>query len=166
MRVLGIDPGYERSAWLLLDEHGIPKGYGIDDNDTLLGNLRKIQSLTEDPDPRDLHFVDAIVIEQIASYGMAVGAEVFETVFWSGRFAEAAWQRVPVHRMPRRLVKLHLCGDSRAKDANIRQALLDLYGGPTAKGTKRLPGPLHGVSKDVWSALAVARTFWDGQRAR
>ena len=30
------------------------------------------------------------VIEQIESMGMAVGAEVFETVFWSGRFAQTA----------------------------------------------------------------------------
>jgi hypothetical protein len=51
---------------------------------------------------------------------MAVGAEVFDTVLWAGRFAEAA-HRVPVVMLPRRAVKLALCGDSRAKDANIRQ---------------------------------------------
>ena len=33
---------------------------------------------------------DVVVIEKIESYGMAVGAEVFDTVLWAGRFAEAA----------------------------------------------------------------------------
>ena len=45
-------------------------------------------------------------------------------MWWAGRFAEAA-SRVPVVMLPRRAVKLTLCGDSRAKDANIRQAFLD-----------------------------------------
>jgi len=58
-------------------------------------------------------------------------------------------------------VKLHLCGSARAKDTNIRQALIDRYGGSAAIGKKAAPGPLYGVSKDVWSALAVAVTAAD-----
>jgi hypothetical protein len=52
---------------------------------------------------------------------MAVGAEVLETVPWAGCFAEAA-HRVSVVMLPRRAVKLAVCGDSRAIDANSRQA--------------------------------------------
>jgi hypothetical protein len=86
---------------------------------------------------------------------MAVGEEVFETVFWSGRFAEAV-NPVPVARLGRRAVKLAICGDSRAKDPNIRQALIDRYGGKEcAIGTKHLPGPLHAIVRDVWAALAL-----------
>jgi len=62
-------------------------------------------------------------------------------------------------RISRRAVKLHLCGSARAKDANIRQALIDRYGGSAAIGRKAAPGPLYGVSKDVWSALAIAVTY-------
>jgi hypothetical protein len=153
--IVGIDPGYLKSAWIAIDGDGIPTEFDIVPNETLIAGLRLYRNMVSKAPL-------AIVIEQIQSYGMAVGAEVFETVFWSGQFAEAA-RPVPVHRMPRRLVKLHLCGDSRAKDANIRQALIDLYGGSSAKGIKKAPGPLYGVSKDVWSALAVARTFYDGQ---
>jgi hypothetical protein len=98
------------------------------------------------------------VIEKVESYGMAVGAEVFDTVLWAGRFAEAA-HRVPVVMLPRRAVKLALCGDSRAKDANIRQALLDRFGGSAAIGRKAAPGPLYGIARDVWSALAIAVTY-------
>ena len=101
---------------------------------------------------------DVVVIEKVESYGMAVGAEVFDTVLWAGRFAEAA-HRVPVVMLPRRAVKLALCGDSRAKDANIRQALIDRFGGSAAIGRKAAPGPLYGISRDVWSALAIAVTY-------
>jgi hypothetical protein len=43
----------------------------------------------------------------------------------------------------------------KAKDANIRQALIDKIG---PQGTKKDPGPTYGISKDVWSALAIAVT--------
>lgn len=111
-----------------------------------------------------------VVCEQIESYGMAVGREVFETVRWSGRFEQAFEQAfgpanwpeliVPWHYLPRRAVKLELCGQPRAKDANIRQALIDLYGGKElAIGKKAQPGPLYGMSGDVWAALAVGITW-------
>ena len=93
---------------------------------------------------------------------MAVGAEVLETVFWSGRFAEAV-DPTPVQRLGRKAVKVALCGDARAKDPNVRQALIDRYGGKErAIGTKAVPGPLHGVAKDVWAALAVGVAWLDG----
>ena len=74
---------------------------------------------------------------------MAVGAEVFETVHWSGRFTEALWP-TPVVQLPRRAVKLHLCGSARAKDPNIRQALLDRFGArpPPAQAVAR-PAARH-----------------------
>ena len=79
-----------------------------------------------------------LAIEMVASYGMAVGADVFETVFWIGRFADR-WEtgprlvsdipaRRPAMLVYRRDVKLHLCGQANAKDANVRQVLIDRYG--------------------------------------
>jgi hypothetical protein len=59
----------------------------------------------------------------------------------------------------RRDVKLSLCGSARAKDGNIRTALIDLHGGKEAAiGRKKTPGPLWGVHADVWAALALAIT--------
>lgn len=98
-----------------------------------------------------------MVIEKVACYGMPVGEEVFETVFWSGRFAQA-YGAERTHQMPRIEVKSHLCHNSRAKDANIRQALIDRFGKP---GTKKHPGTLYGITGDLWAALAVAVTWWD-----
>ncbi len=65
--------------------------------------------------------------------------------------------------MPRREVKLHLCGTARAKDNNIRAALLDRFGGSrsVAVGTAKHPGPLYGIRSHEWAALALAVTFWD-----
>lgn len=142
-RILAIDPGYERSAWLLYES--AVQSFGIEDNEDLLKRIRYGTWAT----------VDAVVIEKIESYGMAVGREVFDTVHWAGRFTEAAHPS-PVVQLPRRAVKLTICGDPRAKDANIRTALVDRFGGPaeTRKG-----GHLHGISRDVWSALAIAVTY-------
>lgn len=93
--------------------------------------------------------------EYIDCMGMAVGSETFATVFNIGRLYSAA---TIMRLIPRRDVKLHLCGNNRAKDSNVRRALLDKVG-PT--GTKKQPGPCYGVSEHLWSALAVAVTAMD-----
>jgi hypothetical protein len=158
MRILAIDPGSTQSAWLVLDD-GLPLRHGIDENALLLSRLRY-------PDPEVLGAVDVVVVEWMTPRGMPTSAEEFETLFWIGRFAEAVEvQGHDVERLPRRTVKLELCGSAKAKDANVRQVLLDRFGGSTAKGTKAAPGPLYGVSRDVWAALAVAVAYHDLQVA-
>lgn len=117
MKILAIDPGHTQSAWLEWDGEKIGRR-GIDPNDKVLGMLAA-------------NWADALVVEQIASFGMAVGAEVFETVFWSGRFVQVwsdldrRWDRIK--RLP----------------------------------VKASPGPLYGIKTDLWAALAVAVTWFD-----
>ena len=97
-------------------------------------------------------------IERLACYGMAVGAEVFETAYVIGRLWEV-WEREGgrVELIGRRAVKQYWCRSDRARDSNIRQAILDAFGGKdTALGRKAAPGPLHGVSGHAWQALALA----------
>ncbi len=156
MRILAIDPGSEQSAWLIYDSKigGLTHktNLGIVPNTELLALIWQFAGAN-----------DAVVIEQVASYGMPVGAEVFETVYWTGRFAEAC-HGVPVHRVPRLKVKQAICHDSRANDATIRAALIDRFGGKErAIGRKASPGPLYGIHADLWAALAVAVTFADSQ---
>jgi hypothetical protein len=149
MRVLAIDPGYQVSAAVLYDGERVVH-HTIEANAVLL-------SCAWGP-------VNVVVLEQIESFGMAVGREVFETVFWTGRlFEQADVLAARVVRMPRRAVKLHLCGSSRATDANIRVALVDRFGGSKAAavGTKRAPGPLYGIKSHEWAALALAVTYHD-----
>lgn len=154
MKVLAIDPGPVQSAWVLLVD-GKPERFAIADNYTLLESVGD-GWLSGQATPYDM-----LAIEMIASYGMPVGAEVFETCVWIGRFTQA-WYG-PHSFVYRGDVKLHLCGTKRAKDAHVRQALIDRYGGKNkAIGRKATPGPLYGVSADVWQALAVAVTYADG----
>jgi hypothetical protein len=157
--LLAIDPGPTKSAWLLYVRVAggwEPRAFSTWPNELVLAGI---------VDPRRFstyYLADELVIEKVESFGMAVGAEVFETVYWSGRFHQAALP-LPVDRIGRKAVKIHLCGSMRAKDPNIRQALIDRFStrAQPAIGKKASPGPLYGVSADVWSALAVAVTFAD-----
>ncbi len=152
MSILAIDPGTEKSGWVLLRE-GRVVASGVDANLDVLSMIRGND-----------WSADCLAVEMVASYGMAVGKEVFRTVWWSGRFAEAwngsAHTQGEALEVFRQEVKLHLCQSPRAKDANIRQALIDMYGPgkDAAIGKKASPGPLYGVSSHAWAALAVAVT--------
>lgn len=156
--LIAIDPGPTESAFVHFVGDQITD-FGIWDNADL---ERHVAALAKD--------IRRLVIEKVEGYGMAVGKSVFETVYWSGRFA-ALWDEYggqPAERIGRKAVKIHLCGQTKAKDSNIRQALIDRYGGIEGKakavGTNKAPGPLYGVSKDVWAALALGVTALDWQR--
>lgn len=138
---LAIDPGTHQSGLVLFNGRHVIEA-GVHTNDVVLGYVENTPA-------------DDLAIEMIASYGMAVGKEVFDTCVWIGRFVQT-WRRPDAVRLIyRKDVKLHLCGSPRAKDPNIRQALIDLLGPP---GTKKAPGPTYGVSSHAWAALAVAVT--------
>lgn len=147
--ILAVDPGNERSAYALLEAGSLrPIAAAIVPNDELLHIIAGNQFIEKE--------VTDFAIEMVASYGMAVGAEVFETVFWIGRFYAAADQYAARYRIKRMDVKMHLCHNSRAKDTNIRQALIDRFGGV---GTKKTPGWFYGFKADIWAAYAVGVTF-------
>jgi len=149
MNLLAIDPGPVESAWLFWENDRPTKSRKVR-NDIFVSQLSALGAPS-----------DGVFIEMIASYGMPVGAEVFETCVWIGRFMEAAGS-ARVRRIFRKDVKMHLCGQTKAKDGNIRQALIDRFGGKEkAIGKKKTPGPLYGISGDVWAALAVAVTAYD-----
>lgn len=146
--IMAIDPGTSQSGFVKLYSGRVMTRGVLPNADVL-----KLVAAHQGP----------IAIEMIASYGMAVGKEVFETCVWIGRFKQAAQNPDGVWLIYRRDVKLHLCGTTQANDANIRQALLDMFpatgGGKTPQvGTKNLPGPLFGVTSHAWSALGVAVT--------
>ena len=108
-----------------------------------------------------------LAIEMIASYGMAVGKSVFDTCVNIGRFQEYA--RAVAYVMDFKLIyradeKMNLCGTMKAKDSNIRQALIDRYAPDTpngGKGTVKNKGFFYGFKADIWQAFAVAVTYFD-----
>tara|TARA_R100000322_G_scaffold109271_1_gene69806 strand:+ start:339 stop:899 length:561 start_codon:yes stop_codon:yes gene_type:complete len=183
MKFLSIDAGTNESACLLMkdDAQDVMKVeyHAILPNDAMLRIIEEHYS--------------HVVIEDITNMGMPVGRDVFETVRWTGRFQQVAESKGgKVDYIPRTRIKINLCGTARAKDPNVRQALIDRFGGDqkaiggkkcrdckgkTWKGRNHDPcetckttgwdtpiGPLYGISSHVWSALAVAVTYIDEQR--
>lgn len=147
--VLAIDPGPERSAYVLYDgERGVRD----------FQQMQNLELLTYLKIERHLLKL-RLAIEGVQSFGMPVGREVFDTCIWIGRFIEAfGGSHTIVYRSD---VKLHLCRSARAKDPMIRQALIDRFGPGRDKavGKKKTPGPLYGIASHCWSALAVA-VYW------
>ena len=162
MKVLAIDPGDVRSAWVVYEmgrrkphvfraKPGIIRGFGIDENAAFVRGL---------PAMLRSWLVDDVAMEQVRSYGMTVGREVFETCEWTGRIVQAIGGEVS--KVPRKDVKIELLGKANGNDTQIRHALWAYFGGGRreAVGTKANPGPMFGMTgNDLVAALAVAVTY-------
>ncbi len=170
MLIAGIDPGSERTAWLVFDTRGHIVDHRIDPNELFL-SLRGAHPIMQ---------ADVFVVERIVSAfvnpkkGGYVGREVFDAQWW----AAVLWGKwISLHHagvmrpqcLARKEIVTHLCGSAKAGDSDVHAALrdrvfqtgLDGKGRPSCKGTKKHPGPLFGLHDDEWSALAVALTWWD-----
>lgn len=155
--ILAIDPGNIESGFVYLNDDLSVIDRGKIKNDLLMFMI-KHGSFTG---------CENVAIEMVASYGMAVGATVFETCVWIGRFMEALNEFVPgsdAKFIYRKDEKMNLCNSMKAKDSNIVQALIDRFAPNTpnkGKGTKKEPGWFYGFKKDIWQAYAVAVTYYD-----
>lgn len=145
MLILGVDPGTYQSAYVLWDSEANKVRESLTTNNEAV--LRRIAG----------GGFGLLGVEMIESQGMAVGRSTFETVLWIGSFVRVS--PAPFQLVHRSVVKIHHCGNPRAKDGNIRQALIDAYGAP---GTKKRPGPTYGISSHQWQALATATVLAEG----
>lgn len=155
MSIFAIDPGPDKSACVLWNQ----------ESDRVLF-AQEIQSanvsaLILEKRDESLNSKTGFIVacEHLQCFGMAVGRETFEAAYWIGEIRHCCFiNGIRFHRIYRSDEKMHLCQSMRAKDKNIRQALIDQYG---QVGTKKNKGPLFGIANDLWSALAVAVTCAD-----
>lgn len=155
---LAIDPGPEKSGIVFYDGKYTDTSVMNPCSDIKNEDILKLD-VTHEFKP------DIILMEMISSYGMAVGASTFETCVWIGRFTQH-FGADKTELIYRRDIRLHLCDTARAKDANIRQAIIDRFpatgGGKLPQvGIKKQPGPLFGMSSHAWSALAIGITYFE-----
>jgi len=158
---LGIDPGQDKSAYIIISISNNKLIDIIDKN--WINNELLIKSIIN----KHITYNNIeTVIETIVGYGMKVGKTTFDTCIWAGRFYQITrdFKGKPVF-IERPEVKLNLCHSKRAKDKNITQALKDRFG---ELGTKRNPGRLYnlkggpnGAMGHIWSAFAVTITYLD-----
>ena len=152
MLIFAIDPGSTESAYCMLSSDAVPRHFAkVPNND--------INLLIRHYEPN----LTAVVIERVASYGMPVGREVFDTCEWIGRFTQtAADQKIPVEYVFRQEEKLAICKSPKANDATIRKALIDRFAThdfTNGKGTKKNPDFFYGFKADIWSSYAVGISY-------
>ena len=155
--LLAIDPGNTQSAFCLMDRE-----YNVIDK----GKVHN--ALLLDYIALNCQRIHHLAVEMIASMGMAVGAEVFETCVMIGKIEQLAdMKEIPRSRVFRKEEKLMICNDSRAKDINIRRALIERFAKhdlANGKGTKKNPDHFYGFKADIWAAFAVGVVYLDKQR--
>ncbi len=144
--MLAIDPGTEQSGVVYYNDGSV--------------NFAAIMPNAEVVDHLDSNWKQPVAIELVQPMGMPLGMTTVWSVVWTGRFVEAAGTVTDVRWIHRTTIKADLCASTRAKDANVRQALIDLFpatgGGKVPQiGTKKQPGPLYGIKSHLWAALAV-----------
>lgn len=158
--VLAIDPGSSDSAWVLCNGMNIIAKAKEDNHEA----IKSFNSILSEKDNVE------IVIEYPAPRGQPMYTQIVDTIFWIGMFVHATvGDKGKYTRIDRKDVKMHLCGNTKAKDGNVRAALLSRYpasgGGKIGQiGIKNNPGPLFGVSNDIWAALGVAITFMEDSK--
>jgi hypothetical protein len=155
MRVFAIDPGNVQSAYCVIDTETLrPLDFAKLPNEELRAYIRHFR----------FEEGDRAAVEMLQSYGNLIGRDVLETAVWIGRFAERLDRKLlhPAEMVFRVDEKVHICRDSRVKDANIRRALIDRFAQhdlKNGKGTKNKPDWFYGFSADVWAAYAVGLTY-------
>lgn len=158
--VLAVDPGDVESAFVFLERWTYEPVFFAK-----MKNGEAVQAIKQFIAEHRPNMHDEVAIEMIASYGMAVGKSVFETCVFVGRLSQIlediGFQTKYVYRKD---VKMNVCGQMKAKDSNIRVALIDRFAKfdfKNGKGTKKNPDWFYGFAKDIWAAYGVGVTYLD-----
>ena len=163
MRIIAIDPGTTHSGYVVFNtsdmsftEHGKIKNEDLAERMAILLQTRKQY---EQP-------IERVIIENITPQGV-FGKTTIETCKWLGRFDLIAslFLRRGAHSyvyINRSTVKKHLLGKVNGmRDTHVRKAVIQRI---HPNFSRKNPGPLAGVTKDTWSALALALVYTDQLR--
>lgn len=153
MEILALDVGTEQSAYCLIESTNYELlSFGKIKNDKLLDIVKTYN-------------YERLIYEEFQSYGMPIGVTTITSITWNGRYIQSALDRdkmvCPIFRKEE---KINLCGSMKAKDSNIRQALIDRFAKfdfKSGKGTKKNPDTFYGFRADIWAAMAVGVTYLD-----
>ncbi len=153
-RILAIDPGNEVSGWVKYDlELGRPVAHGnATPNEELVRIVKQTSTRSS-----------VLIVEMFKPRGQPLYIQLVWTAVWIGRFVQA-WGGRWDH-LYRETVKHHLTGRTNSKDANVNVAVRERWGGRKSVGKKDSPGPLYGIAKHAWPALAVAVAYAEGARS-
>ena len=158
MEILCLDVGTLESGYCIVDyETYKPIEFGKIKNEELL-NIVKTKKY------------DELIYEEFQSYGMPIGMSTIKSITWNGRYIQSALDRnIPINFICRKDEKLNICGSLKAKDTNIRHALIDRFAKhdfKNGKGTKDNPDWFYGFKADIWASYAVAVTYIDKKKNR
>ena len=161
--IIGIDPANQYTAYCVCDSGTMrPLYFGREEN------RKALSEILERALECKAHGSVVIGIEGMQSYGNAVGKPTFESCYWIG-YLQCYFD---LYQIPHQLIfrseeKMAICKRTRAKDSNIRAALVDIfepYARNHGKGTKDNPSMFYGFKKDIWQAFAVAYTLREKER--
>ena len=158
MNILSLDVGTVESGYCLVDTDTYkPIKFGKILNEDLLKIVKEEE-------------YETLVYEEFQSYGMPVGQTTIASITWNGRYIQSALDRNKrVEPIFRKEEKMCLCGTMKAKDSNIRQALIDRFAQfdfKNGKGTKAKKDFFYGFAKDSWSAFCIATVYLDKESGK
>lgn len=172
MRIIGIDPGPEKSGVIII-ETGIVCGRCLEigwracraSATRLHGDEIAVSCATHEENGSLLNIVTqdqpfgACVIERPAARGQIAGKTTMNTAFWAGVFAGAMHDFTKTYTIRPNDIRATLAGKCNAPDVDIKAAVSEFVGKPSwreAVGKKKAPGPLYGLSgSHQWDALAA-----------
>lgn len=154
--ILAIDPGNVQSAFCVIDMATL-RPLAFDKLDNAVFRSERLDSVFSQ------FAIQNVAIEMLACFGQIAGKTMFDTCVEIGRLTEIFTQNgiTPYYIYRKEEVK-HICGNTKAGDANIRHALVARFAESdrnNGKGTKDKPDWFYGFHDDIWQAYAVGITY-------
>jgi hypothetical protein len=187
--ILGLDPSNKATAYCLIELPSLkPIAFGFMEADEMLNYVEK---LPKEYNGYNVHlaiegienlgmtvgktvFDTCMLVGRLLERGYLAGRLNEETLIAEDEdiFGEPIYDEwivggdyyKDIKLIYRRQEKMNLCGTMCSKDKDIRQALIDRFarGVPNGgKGSKAEQGWFYGFRADIWSAYAVATTYYD-----